>query len=148
MKILLIEDEVKLAQAIQKGLSRHEYVVHVVHNAAEAKIMALREEYAVIVSDIIMPGQSGVELLAELRREGCQTPVLLLTALGQIEDKELGFEAGADDYLTKPFEFKELLMRVRALARRTANFSARNEQAAVLRYASLELRHTSKEVLR
>lgn len=147
MKILLVEDEVKLALAIQKGLSRHEYVVHIAHNAIEGKTMALREDYKVIVSDVIMPGQSGVEMLTELRREGCQTPILLLTALGQIEDKELGFEAGADDYLTKPFEFKELLMRVRALARRPAQVAVRNEQA-VLRYANLELRPASKEVMR
>lgn len=147
MKVLLVEDEVKLAQAIQKGLSRYEYKVDVAHNATDGKSMALRDAYAVIVSDIIMPGQSGIEMLKELRGQGCQTPVLLLTALGQLEDKEEGFEAGADDYLTKPFEFKELLMRVRALARRPAHLNT-SVETSVLRYAGLELRPASKEVLR
>ena len=143
MKVLLIEDEVKLAQAIHKGLSLYNYMVSVAHNAIDGKAMALKEGFDVIVSDVIMPGQNGVEMVADLRRQGCRTPILLLTALGQIEDKEQGFDGGADDYLTKPFEFRELLLRVRALTRRTSP-----PPPNVLRYADLELRPTRQEALR
>jgi len=118
MRVLLIEDEPKLARSIKKGLEEHQIEVDFAEDGITGKRMSLSSGYAVIVSDIILPGISGIELTRQIRSEGIRTPVLLLTALGQTDDKVAGFDAGADDYLTKPFEFRELLVRVQALARR------------------------------
>lgn len=144
MHILVIEDEPKLALAIQKGLNENGFVAEVAHSAEAGAFMLSQQTFDLLVSDVILPGQSGVELLKKLRAEGSQIPVLLLTALGQIDDKESAFEAGADDYLTKPFEFKELLWRLRALSRRVAG---RPDQS-VLRYADIEMNMDTKEVFR
>jgi two-component system, OmpR family, copper resistance phosphate regulon response regulator CusR len=146
MKLLLIEDEIKLALTLQKGLGGYGYAVDVAHDAPGGKNLALANVYDLIISDVILPGMTGIELLTQLRAAGVGGPVLLLTALGQLEDKIQGFEAGADDYLAKPFEFKELLMRVRALTRR----KALEEKIApeILRYAGLELRLAGRELYR
>jgi two-component system, OmpR family, copper resistance phosphate regulon response regulator CusR len=146
MKILLIEDEVKMAQALSKGLTMQGIEVDIAHDAMQAKGLMDSNTYEVIVSDIIMPGKTGLELLKEIRQAGVQTPVLLLTALGQIEEKELGFELGADDYLTKPFEFRELSMRIKALARRAQ--ALQTPEPEVIKYADLELHIGTKEVFR
>jgi Response regulators consisting of a CheY-like receiver domain and a winged-helix DNA-binding domain len=103
-------------------------------------------EYSVIISDVMMPEMSGLDLLRQLRESGNATPVLLLTALDQTDEKVMGFEAGADDYLTKPFEFRELLMRVRALARRPAQYQ--EKEPKVLRFADIEMDLDKKEVRR
>lgn len=118
MKILLIEDEPKMVRSLKKGLEEHQIEVDYAYDAVLGKRLSQSNDYAVIISDVILPGMNGFELLRQIRREGNHTPVLLLTALGQTDDKVEGFDAGADDYLTKPFEFRELLMRVKALARR------------------------------
>lgn len=118
MKVLLIEDEPKMVRSLKKGLEEHQIDVDFAYDALLGKRLAESNEYSVIISDVILPGMNGFDLLKSIRREGNHTPVLLLTALGQTEDKVTGFDAGADDYLTKPFEFRELLMRVKALARR------------------------------
>lgn len=118
MKVLLIEDEPKMLRSLAKGLKENAIEVDAVPDGMSGKEMAMNNEYTVIVSDVIMPGMSGIELIKELRFAGNQTPILLLTALSQTDEKVTGFDAGADDYLTKPFEFRELLVRLRALARR------------------------------
>ena len=118
MKVLLIEDEPKMVRSLKKGLEEHQIEVDFAYDAVLGKRLTQSNDYAVIISDVILPGMNGFELLRQIRREGNHTPVLLLTALGQTDDKVEGFDAGADDYLTKPFEFRELLMRVKALARR------------------------------
>ncbi|MEI6411948.1 MAG: response regulator, partial [Bacteroidota bacterium] len=118
MKVLLIEDEPKMIQTLKKGLEENNIEVETAYDGATGKLLCDRTDYAVIVSDIILPGLNGIELVRQLRDGGNRTPVLLLSALGQTDDKVNGFEAGADDYLTKPFEFRELLMRIKALARR------------------------------
>jgi two-component system copper resistance phosphate regulon response regulator CusR len=144
VRVLVIEDEIKLAQAIQKGLEEEGYEVEVAYNAESAAVLAKEKVYSVIVSDVILPGDSGIDLLKNLRAEGNTIPVLLLTALGQIDDKEIGFIAGADDYLSKPFEFRELLLRVKALTRRTtAHYQA---ETNVLKYEALELNLGTKEL--
>ncbi|HNG89037.1 MAG TPA: response regulator transcription factor [Saprospiraceae bacterium] len=145
MKILLVEDEIKLLRSLRKGLEEHGVEVDEATDGISAQQMCERHEYAVIVSDVLMPGQSGLDLLQYLRRRGDQTPVILLTALSQTDDKVLGFEAGADDYLAKPFEFRELLLRTRALARRNAPHAS---PQPVLRFADLEMNLDSKDVSR
>ena len=146
MRILVIEDEVKLANAIQKGLSENDYEVDVAYSAETGEQMIQQKEYAVVISDVILPGISGIEMVARLRQSGNTTPVLLLTALGQIDDKENGFDAGADDYLTKPFEFRELLLRIRALAKRAGG--VHRSEGSVLRYADVEMQMDTHEVFR
>ncbi len=118
MKVLLIEDEPKMVRSLKKGLEEHHIEVDFAYDALLGKRLTQSNDYAVIISDVILPGMNGFDFLKSIRRDGNHTPVLLLTALGQTEDKITGFDAGADDYLTKPFEFRELLMRVKALARR------------------------------
>jgi two-component system copper resistance phosphate regulon response regulator CusR len=145
VRILLIEDEAKTLQSLRQGMDENGWTVNTATDGAAGLRLALQNDYDVIVSDITMPGMSGLELCSRLRAEGCVTPVLLLTALGLTDDKVAGLEAGADDYLTKPFEFRELLARVKALARRPAvAYKIDN----VLRYADIEQDLDAKTVKR
>ncbi|MBP6387085.1 MAG: response regulator transcription factor [Pseudarcicella sp.] len=144
MKILLIEDEPKTVQSLKQGLEESNYEVDIAYDGIIAKQLAKRNQYNLIVSDIIIPGINGLQLCRELRNEGLQTPILMLTALGTTDDKVIGFEAGADDYLAKPFEFKELLARVKALTKRGNNIIESNQ----IKYADLEMDLDTKEVTR
>ncbi len=134
VKILIVEDEKKLANFLKKGLQEEGYAADVVHNGEDALSMATDREYDLIILDIYIPKLDGFEVLKRLRERGATTPVLLLTVRATIEDKVLGLNLGADDYLTKPFAFEELLARVRALLRRRANLDN-----PVLRFADLVL---------
>ena len=118
MKVLIVEDEIKTVQSLKKGLEEHQMVVEFAYDGLTGKEIAEGGNFDVIVSDVVMPKMTGFELVRNLRNAGVKTPILLLTAMGATDDKVTGFEAGADDYLVKPFEFKELLVRIRALARR------------------------------
>ena len=111
MNLLLIEDEPKTLQSLKQGLEENGYQVDVAYDGLIGKQLAVRNSYHLIISDIIIPGLNGIELCRELRNMGQQTPILMLTALGTTDDKVVGFDAGADDYLVKPFEFKEFLAR-------------------------------------
>jgi heavy metal response regulator len=118
MRLLVVEDEQKVAGFIKKGLEEEGYAVDWVSDGHEGLWMALDGVYDLILLDINLPGMDGLEVLRELRKKEIKTPVLLLTVRATIEDKVLGLDTGADDYLTKPFAFQELLARVRALLRR------------------------------
>lgn len=122
MKLLLAEDEKDLARALTAILEHHKYRVDVVHNGEDALYYAESEEYDGIILDVMMPKKSGLEVLDALRKTGKQTPILLLTAKNQLEDKVSGLDLGADDYLTKPFDTPELLARIRSMLRRPANY--------------------------
>ncbi len=145
MKVLLIEDEPKMARSLKKGLEEHQIEVDAALDGLTGYQLAIDNEYAVIISDIILPGLNGIDLLRQLRTTGNRTPVILLSALGQTDDKVSGFEAGADDYLTKPFEFRELLMRIRALSRRPVDTY---QSSPNLRFADLEMNLETKEFFR
>ncbi len=145
MNLLLIEDEPKTVQSLKQGLEENGYTVDVAYDGLIGKQLAMRNSYHLIVSDIIIPGINGVELCRELRKAGNETPILMLTALGTTDDKVVGFDAGADDYLVKPFEFKELLARVRALTKRG---SAVSQTAQIMRFADLEVNMDAKTVHR
>jgi DNA-binding response OmpR family regulator len=121
MRILVIEDEPKIAHAIKKGLERESYAVDVVYQGTKGYDLASTEQYDVIILDIMLPGMDGIEICTKLRENAIHTPILMLTSKGQIEDKVFGFNSGADDYLTKPFAFAELSVRIRALTRRPQN---------------------------
>lgn len=124
MRILVIEDEIKLAQAIKQALKVQAHAVDVANSGDEGLEQALSEDYDLIILDRMLPKLSGIEIAQKLRSEQVATPILMLTAKGQLEDKITGLDAGADDYLVKPFSFEELFARMRALARRPAQVSA------------------------
>ncbi len=118
MRSLVIEDERRLARYIKKGLEEHHFAVDLAADGEEGLCCAQMNDYDVIVLDLLLPKKDGLTVLRELRERGDQVPVLILTARDALTDKVAGFDAGADDYLTKPFSFLELLLRVRALLRR------------------------------
>ena len=118
MKLLVVEDEHRIAQAIKKGLEQERYTVDVAYDGTEGFDLASSEEYDCIILDLMLPGKDGLQIVHELRGQQNHTPILILTARGQTEDKIKGLDTGADDYLTKPFSFEELLARIRALVRR------------------------------
>jgi two-component system copper resistance phosphate regulon response regulator CusR len=134
MKILVVEDDRKVAGFIEQGLKEEGYVVDVAPDGDEGTMLAHVYDYDVILLDIVLPKKNGFQVAAELRREGRTTPILMLTSRDGVEDVVRGLDAGADDYLAKPFEFDELLARIRALYRRGGA-----ERMEVLRYPPIAL---------
>jgi len=124
MRILIIEDEKSLADIIKKGLEEERYAVDVAYNGEEGLFMAENEPSDLIILDIMLPVIDGMTILKKIRKAGIKTPVLMLTAKDTIMDKVSGLDSGADDYLTKPFAFEELLARMRALLRRNSEVKA------------------------
>ncbi|MCX6215466.1 response regulator transcription factor [Spirosoma sp.] len=143
MKILLVEDEERLASFIRKGISAEGYEVEVAYDGRTGLSLFRRDIYDIIILDVNLPHMNGFDLCRHIRSENEAVPVLMLTALDSMADKSDGFNAGADDYLAKPFEFQELLLRLRALTRR---IGSRPKQ--VLQLADLELNLDSKTVTR
>ncbi|MBX0289513.1 DNA-binding response regulator [Hymenobacter sediminis] len=145
MKILLVEDEPKLASFVKKGFENEGYEIEVAYDGRMGQSLAQQQRYDLAILDVNLPYVNGFELCRLIRAQDAHVPVLLLTALDSLDDKVTGFEAGADDYLVKPFEFKELLLRARVLTRRHAEGAAVKQ---VLRIADLELNLDSKTVTR
>jgi DNA-binding response OmpR family regulator len=143
MRILLVEDEKKVADIVARGLKAERYAVDVAHDGLEAWDMANAYDYDLAILDLMLPGMSGTELLQKIRRKNQKVPILILTALGSMDDKVKNFEAGADDYLTKPFAFAELIVRVKALLRRGPV-----DRSSVLRVGDLEIDRLSQSVKR
>lgn len=144
MKILLVEDEPKVAAFIKKGLEEQAYEVTQAFDGFFGRKLALENEYDLILLDVILPHLSGLEVCREIRKQNTNVPILMLTALGATDDKILGLDSGADDYLVKPFEFKELLARIRALTRRAHEAPS----GEVLKMADLEMDLVKKTVTR
>lgn len=143
MRILVVEDEHKIANSIKKGLEQESFAVDVAYDGATGYDLASTEDYDVILLDLLLPGMNGIEVCKKLRTDKIHTPILILTAKGQLEDKVAGLNSGADDYLVKPFAFEELLARVRALIRRP-----KESIATVLVYEDLSLNTLTFEVKR
>ena len=122
MRLLYAEDECSLSEAVVDILTYHNYIVDAVYDGDDAFDYAMSGDYDGIILDIMMPKRDGIDVLCALRQSGCKTPVLLLTAKTQVEDRIRGLDAGADDYLPKPFDMGELLARVRAMLRRREEF--------------------------
>lgn len=121
MRILVVEDEPRMANVLAKGLREHSYAVDVVEDGDAALYQTAVNDYDVVVLDVLLPQRNGFDVCRELRRRGVTTPILMLTARAAVEDRLTGFNAGADDYLTKPFSFRELLARIHALLRRDSH---------------------------
>jgi len=143
MQILIVEDEPKVGDAVQQGLEAEGYAVTLARTGEEGFFHASARVFDLIVLDIMLPGTDGIEVLQTLRRQGRRTPVLLLTAKDAIEDRVVGLDAGADDYLVKPFAFAELSARVRALLRRN-----KTEAASAIAIGGLEIDPVRRSVLR
>jgi two-component system copper resistance phosphate regulon response regulator CusR len=143
MRLLLIEDERKVADVVARGLRAERYAVDVAYEGDSGWEMASSVDYDLIILDLMLPGLNGTELLRRLRRKGSKAAVLVLTARDATNDKVENFEAGADDYLTKPFAFAELLVRVKALLRRPPI-----SHDHVLRIADLEIDRLTQQVKR
>jgi heavy metal response regulator len=143
MRILVVEDEEKIASFIQRGLKEQHYVVDVAYDGEEGLYLAEINPYDLIVLDIMLPKMDGIAIAKQLRSNKCDTPILMLTARNAVKDKVSGLNAGADDYLTKPFSFSEFLARVRALLRRQ-----RKEKVDILKLADLELNTLNHKVKR
>ncbi len=142
MRVLVVEDQKKTASFIRKGLAEQGYVVDVVRDGSDAEVQARVNDYDLIILDVMLPGQDGMQVCRNLRRLKVQAPILMLTALTTTQDKVKGLDSGADDYLGKPFEFSELLARARALVRRHQGASPR------LKVADLELDSATRKVIR
>lgn len=122
MKLLYAEDERSLSEAVVDILTYHKYIVDAVYDGEDAYAYALSGNYDGVILDVMMPGRDGIDVLSALRKNGYKAPILLLTAKTQVEDRIRGLDAGADDYLPKPFDMGELLARVRAMLRRREEF--------------------------
>lgn len=133
MRVLLVEDDTELADVVAMGLGEHHMETVLASDAREGMEHALSGSYDVMVLDVMLPRGNGFDLCASLRATGISTPILMLTARDEVDDRVRGLEAGADDYLTKPFAFRELLARVRALARRQPTFHPECYEIADLR---------------
>ena len=142
MKLLFAEDEVSMAEAVTDILTYHNYTVDTVYDGADALDYARAEQYDGIILDIMMPKKSGLEVLKTLRSEGNTTPILLLTAKAEVEDRIAGLDMGADDYLPKPFVMGELLSRVRAMLRRKDRFTP-----DIMTFSSCELKGPLQSVV-
>ncbi len=124
MRILIIEDEVRLAEAISHILKENKYLVDMVTTGDDGYHYIMTDNYDVVILDVMLPVMNGFEILKKVRSEGNNSKIIMLTAKGEVEDKVLGFELGADDYLPKPFATKELLARIKALGRRNLNYES------------------------
>jgi two-component system OmpR family response regulator len=143
MRVLVVEDEVKMAALIRRGLSEQGLAVDVAASGEDALVKAGAASYDAIVLDVILPGIDGFETCRKLRTDGIWSPVLMLTARGALEDRVAGLDGGADDYLTKPFSFAELLARLRALVRR-----GQSERPALIEVGDLRLDPATRQVWR
>lgn len=143
MRILVVEDEHKIANSIRKALIHEKYAVDVVYTGSDGYDLASSEDYDLIILDRLLPGIDGIEICRKLREEDIHTPILMLTAKGQLEDVVKGLDTGADDYMIKPFAFVELFARVRALIRRP-----KHQTGSQLKVGDLTLNTLTYEVKR
>jgi two-component system, OmpR family, copper resistance phosphate regulon response regulator CusR len=143
VRVLVIEDEQKVARALREGLESEHYQVEVSASGEDGFFRAVSKPFDLIILDLMLPGRSGLEILSTLRRQGHRTPVLVLTAKDAVQDRVVGLDSGADDYLVKPFAFAELLARLRALIRR-----GRPAETQRLRVADLEMDLVSRQAAR
>lgn len=143
MRLLLVEDETKVARFISQGLKENNYIVDVANDGEIAAELAYEEDYDLIIVDLMIPKKNGMRLIKELRFNGINVPILILSAKDSVIDKVEGLDLGADDYLTKPFAFTELLARIRSLLRRK-----QEKSSPLLKLADLKLNPSTREVTR
>lgn len=145
-RILIVDDEPRIASFIQKGLKANGFTTSVAHTAGDALNLALGSEFDLLILDLGLPDKDGLQVLEELRGQGETLPVIILTARDDIDDKVTGLESGADDYVTKPFRFEELLARVRVRLRDTASSNSQPREELVLQIRGIELDLRTRQV--
>ncbi|MCS7075002.1 MAG: response regulator transcription factor [Bacteroidia bacterium] len=145
MNVLVIEDDERIAELIQRGLQEQGFNPTLIYDGLTGKKLALQNSYDLLITDIILPKINGIDLCKEIREQKPDLPIIMLTALGTTDDKVDGFDAGADDYLVKPFEMRELIARIRVLLKR---YSKTSNSGNILKYADLELNLATKVVKR
>ncbi len=143
MKILVVEDDIKIANSIKKGLEQENHIVDVSYDGEEGYDLASSETYDIIILDLMLPSMPGEEICTSLRADKITTPILMLTAKSQLRDKVDGLNIGADDYLTKPFEFEELLARVKAISRRPRQYT---DELLAIGELSLDLTNSTVKI--
>lgn len=148
MNILVVEDEQKVAAFLKNGLEEQGHSVDVAYDGLMGEKLALQKDYHVILLDVILPLANGLDVCRRIREVRPSVPILMLTALGTTDDKVTGFDAGADDYLLKPFEFKELLARIKALGKRAMPLNAVEDKVSTLRVGDLQLDLDKKVAIR
>lgn len=148
MHILVVEDEQKVAAFLKNGLEEQRYTVDVAYDGYTGEKLALSKDYQLILMDVIIPVVNGIELCKKIKNVKPDVPILMLTALGTTDDKLTGFDSGADDYLVKPFEFKELIARIKALTKRTQPKSPDHNIPNILTVADLQLDIDKKAAIR
>ncbi|MFZ4863304.1 response regulator transcription factor [Sphingobacterium sp. Mn56C] len=146
MIILVVEDDTRVSELIQRGLEEQGFTVVLAYDGLSAKKLSLQQDFDLMITDIILPKIDGIDLCREVRLTKPDLPIIMLTALGTTDDKVDGFDAGADDYMVKPFEMRELLVRIRALLKRNAKGA--HTTGFILRYADLEMNLHTKIVKR
>lgn len=142
MKLLYVEDEIYMALAVAQVLKKNNYSIDLAHDGETGLDLALSGLYDIIILDIMLPKVGGIDILRQIRGQGIETPVILLTAKGEIDDKVAGLDSGADDYLAKPFQTEELLARLRALGRRKGQLAVES----VLSYADIEFNYNTLDL--
>ncbi len=154
MRILVVEDEHLIANSIRKGLEQERHAVDMAYDGQDGFDLAVTEDYDVIILDRMLPGKDGIAFCKDLRKEKKNTPILMLTARGEVKDRVTGLDAGADDYLVKPFSFEELLARIRALTRRPSEMTgdvykvsdlSLDPRTFAVKRGSVDIRLSSKE---
>lgn len=145
MDILIVEDDKRMAELIQRGLQEHGFSAEQTFDGLSGKVLALSKSYDLIITDVLLPKLNGIDFCKEIRQVRPHIPIIMLTALGTTDEKVEGFDAGADDYLVKPFEMRELIVRIRALLKRV---SQKSEKDLFLKYADLEMDLQAKTVKR
>ncbi|MGJ1321654.1 response regulator transcription factor [Sphingobacterium faecium] len=146
MKILIVEDDQRVAELIKRGLEEQGFVTTLAYDGLSGKKLSSQDHFDLVITDIILPKMDGLDLCKYLRQTNPDLPIIMLTALGTTDDKVEGFDAGADDYLVKPFEMRELLVRIRALLKRNQKNSG--NISGILAYADLEMNLHTKIVKR
>lgn len=146
MKILVIEDDARVSELLQRGLMENGYEVTPAYDGVTGIKLAAGQNFDLVITDIVLPGHNGLDVCREIRRKSPEIPIIMLTALGTTDDKVDGFESGADDYLVKPFDFRELLVRIQALLKRNSGSSVRRPD--LMQYHDLSLDRKTKIVKR
>ena len=146
MEILLVEDDVRIASLIQRGLEEQDFKVSLAYDGVSGEKLVLNQHYDLMITDIILPKMDGLDLCKRVRMIKPDMPIIMLTALGTTDDKVEGFDAGADDYLVKPFEIRELIARIQVLIKRSSN--SKSVSSFVLKMADLEMNLQTKTVKR
>lgn len=146
--ILIVEDDLRVAELIKRGLEEQDFIVTVAYDGLLAKKLVFQNDYDIVITDIILPKMDGLDLCKEIRNADPDLPIIMLTALGTTDDKVEGFDAGADDYLVKPFEMRELLARIRALLKRNNAKGVNKVSGNIISYSDLEMNISTKIVKR